>query len=96
MEVSAASKWVVYRRFSAFEALHSGLQRELGQSYMDLGISLPVRDHQGSWLGSRISIIQYRTPILQKFLQDLILHKVPSMKIKKFFDFDNKGSSGVK
>jgi hypothetical protein len=63
---------------------------------MDLNITLLDRDYQGSYLASRSSIVQHRTPILQKFLYDLISHKVPSMKIKKFFDFDMKGASGVK
>ena len=63
---------------------------------MDLNITLPDKDYQGSYLASRSSIIQYRMPVLQKFLNDLILHKVPSMKIKAFFDFDGKGSSGVR
>lgn len=96
IEISAREKWCVYRRFSAFEALHAGLQRELGQAYMDLNIVLPDKDYQGSYLASRSSIIQYRKPLLQKFLHDLVLHKVPSVKIKKFLDFDGKGASGVK
>ena len=96
IDISAREKWCVYRRFSAFEALHAGLQRELGQSYMNLNITLPEKDYQGSYLASRESIVQYRIPILQKFLDDLILHKVPSIKIKNFFDFDMKGASGVK
>ena len=57
---------------------------------------LPDKDYQGSYLASRSSIIQYRKPLLQKFLHDLVLHKVPSVKIKKFLDFDGKGASGVK
>lgn len=96
IEISAKEKWCVYRRFSHFETLHQALMRELGQAYMDLGITLPQKDYQGSYLASRTSIVQSRIPILQKFLHDLILHKVPSVRIKKFFDFDTKGASGVK
>lgn len=63
---------------------------------MNLNLQLPAKDYQGSYLASRQSIVQSRIPLLQRFLNDLIDRKVPSIKIKKFFDFESKGSSGVR
>lgn len=96
VEITAREKWLIYRRYSEFENLHQGLINELGQQYVDLNITLPEKDYQGSYFASRNSTIAYRTPLLQKFLNDLIIHKVPSLKIKNFLDFDDKGISGAR
>ena len=96
IEITAREKWTIYRRYSAFENLHKALLNELGQAYIDAGIVFPERDYQGSFFASRSSMVSQRIPLLQKFLNDIILKKVPSIRIKTFFDFDEKGISGVR
>ncbi|KAJ1423379.1 hypothetical protein B484DRAFT_451898 [Ochromonadaceae sp. CCMP2298] len=65
--------WSVYKRYSAFEALHKKVLDLLGQGRVtELGLAFPDKIYAGSLLGTLSSITAQRITDLQLFLDRLL------------------------
>jgi hypothetical protein len=89
--------WIVYRRFSAFDAFHQALGGLIDNTaYSYLTKAFPEKE-MGSLMGTLGFFVDGRFPRLQRYFSLLLLHPVikENPMFHSFLDFDGRGASGA-
>lgn len=91
-----ARKWVIFRRYSAFENLHQKLSTELGGETA-LSVKFPEKTSVGSYIGTLSVLTADRMPALQQYLNSIFIieEAVDSKAVADFLDCTHFGVSAV-
>lgn len=88
-------RWILYRRYSAFEDLHTKLLVDPGEEIMT--VSFPEKIYVGSYFSTVKQITADRHSKLQQYLDAIIIVEeiTDSKAFSDFLDCDHLGLSGV-
>jgi len=89
-------KWIIFRRFSAFEDLHKKLLTELGGENK-LSVKFPDKTSVGSYIGTLSVLTADRMSALQQYLDAIFIieEAVDSKPLVDFLDCNHLGVSGI-
>jgi hypothetical protein len=88
-------RWTVYRRYKAFEDLHEGLAKTLGETAF--AVQFLDKQYMGSYVSTLKAFTDERMAKLQQYLDSIIVIEdvVETKHFTDFLDCDHLGASGV-
>lgn len=88
-------RWLLYRRYSAFEDMHRKLLLELGRDTMK--VRFPDKVYMGSYFSTTKQMTADRQSKLQQYIDSIIIVEdiTDSKAFSAFLDCDHLGQSGV-